>query len=146
MSDNVPERILVKNGIVVWSSDNSHNTGMGNIAIDYVHEDHVVKIEKHNGLLATTAYSSGYDAAQDKAEKKVIKLLEAFHSKQKEIDGLKSGMREIFEVWGGAEGFVTKTAPEAYQEKLIKDMAGIARTFLPIPQKPDSLNTRRKET
>ena len=39
-----------------------------------------------------------------------------------ELETLRAAIREIYEVWAGSECFITTTAPEAYQKKLIGQM------------------------
>ena len=47
----------------------------------------------------------------------------------KELESARAGMREIYEVWAGCEGLAEKTAPEAYQARLILEMKDIASRF-----------------
>jgi hypothetical protein len=42
------------------------------------------------------------------------------------IEEMEAAMREIYEVYAGSDGFIPETAPEAYQQRLIKQMADIA--------------------
>lgn len=42
------------------------------------------------------------------------------------IATLEAGMREIYEVWAGSDGFIPETAPEGYQQQIIKQMVDIA--------------------
>ena len=57
--------------------------------------------------------------------------LEQEISKDSEIiNCLKESMREIYEVYAGSDGFIPETAPEGYQQKIIKDMVDIAKKHL----------------
>ena len=56
-----------------------------------------------------------------------------------EIETLRAKLREIYEVWAGSEGFATKTAPEAYQSFLIKEMRDIAASSFIIPHTDESI-------
>jgi hypothetical protein len=44
-------------------------------------------------------------------------------------------IQEAYEVWVGSEGFEPKTAPEAYQQKLIKGMSELLKEALEIADK-----------
>lgn len=41
-----------------------------------------------------------------------------------------AGMHEICEIWAGSEGFIPQTAPEAYQQRLIRQMVDVAVRFI----------------
>ena len=47
-----------------------------------------------------------------------------------ENEQLKAALRDVYEVWAGSEGFIPETAPEAYQQKIIKDMRDYAAVAL----------------
>ena len=49
---------------------------------------------------------------------------------QAENEALRQAMREIYEVWAGSDGFIPETAPEGYQQYLIKQMIDIAQAAL----------------
>lgn len=53
-------------------------------------------------------------------------LMSAIRSVFAERDALRTRMREIYEVYAGSEGFIPETAPEAYQQRLIKQMVALA--------------------
>lgn len=43
---------------------------------------------------------------------------------------LLAGMKEIYEIWAGSEGFVPQTAPEAYQQHLLLQIKDVAARFI----------------
>lgn len=70
--------------------------------------------------------------------------LARIHKLEQEIEQLKNGMREIYEVWAGSEGLVDTTASEAYQMHLIEEMRDIAQLYMSeqlkaqaMPEEPD---------
>lgn len=49
---------------------------------------------------------------------------------EKRLAGAEKALREIYEVYAGSDGFIPETAPEGYQQRLIKQMADIASDAL----------------
>jgi len=47
-----------------------------------------------------------------------------------ENEQLKAALRDVYEVWAGSEGFIPKTASEAYQQKIIRNMRDYAAAAL----------------
>jgi chromosome segregation ATPase len=44
---------------------------------------------------------------------------------ERELESQATALREAYEVWAGSDGFIPKTAPEAYQQNLINQMVAI---------------------
>jgi len=57
-------------------------------------------------------------------------LLTMLGEQDRKIKGLIDAHKELVEVYAGLEGFKTETAPEAYQQRVIEQMYGIAKTAL----------------
>lgn len=56
-----------------------------------------------------------------KADDAEVELAE----KEMEIASLREAAREAYEVYAGSDGFIPETAPEAYQQRLLAQMAEI---------------------
>jgi hypothetical protein len=64
-------------------------------------------------------------------EQAVVRLKEIADQRYvTQFHDLKEALREIYEVYAGSDGFIHETAPETYQQRLIKQMADIAATQL----------------
>ena len=59
-------------------------------------------------------------------ENRLRVALDAVKADTARIAELEAGMREIYEVWAGSDGFIPETAPEGYQQQIIKQMVDIA--------------------
>ena len=64
--------------------------------------------------------------AWDSAFNQAMRNGEAIQELKANNEALHEAMHEIYEVWAGSEGFDPETAPEAYQQQLIKEMRDIA--------------------
>jgi hypothetical protein len=73
---------------------------------------------------------SDYDALAAELEQAKARVIELSDMKpatlRQRVQELEAALREVYEVYAGSDGFVPETAPEAYQERLIKQMAQIA--------------------
>lgn len=57
----------------------------------------------------------------------------------KDEDMARNALREIVEIYAGMDGFITETAPEAYQKRIIEQMNRIAVTALMQQGKPEKV-------
>jgi len=66
-------------------------------------------------------------ALNDRHVSEAADLIEALENRIVEIE---AGMREIYEVYAGSEGFIPETCAEGYQQQLIKEMSDIAAKYM----------------
>ena len=76
----------------------------------------------YNIVIESQVYANKYDAQN---------VADSLNSQINEkIQPLIDAHKELVEVYAGLEGFKTETAPEAYQQRIIEQMYGIAKTAL----------------
>jgi hypothetical protein len=75
-----------------------------------------------------TPFQDGYDTAKEQYQEREAKL--------------EAALREIYEVHAGSEGFIPETAPEAYQERLIKQIAEVASRHMTSKETPRQVHSK----